>query len=126
MQNSLKQVELVAQGGQTEGDNLFKMIELKFLKRQCLSANEQVERDFITGVARHSRLAVPLAGGGTGAVDPKAAGLGGHAGTGPHRRVDPFRAAIARAFVAKAVYHLYPAWATDTVNLAVAKGLPRP
>jgi hypothetical protein len=45
------------------------MIKLKFLKKQYLSANEQVERDFITVVARHTRLAVPLAGRGTGAVD---------------------------------------------------------
>ena len=45
-------------------------------------------RDFITDMAWHSRFAVPLAGGGTGAVDPKAAGLGGDAGTDPHRRVE--------------------------------------
>jgi hypothetical protein len=67
-----------------KGNNLLKMIKLKFLKKQYLSANEQVERDFITDVAWHSRLADPLAGGKSGAVDPKAAGLGGDTGTCPH------------------------------------------
>jgi len=82
-----------------EGNNLPKVIKLKFLKKQYLSANEQVERDFITDVARHSRFAVPLAGGGTGAVDPPVA----------------------------AFCHLAcPVWAVDSVNFAVAKGLPQP